>query len=141
MLLFMLLSTLALQGQRYIQMKCIWAYYSSNDDSYIISEKLGDTLAILIHKNDLFYYTDINNKHLRGKSENHLDSKWKEIDYWLFYTTCSFNDDFTQMVYRVHDERAKQFSGKWFTTSLYYSNNLSTEPYKSKEEFERLWNK
>ena len=136
-----LLLSIHTHAQRQLTMKCIWAEYVGTDTVYVLKDKLGEIDDISIRKHGDIYYSTINQKSLEGKSEDYLSSKWREIDYWAYYTDCSFTQDFKKMTWRKHDERMRQMGGRSYTISLYYVRDLSIDACQTKQDFIDLWDK
>ncbi len=43
------------------------------------------------------------------------------------------------MTFLQHDERLKEMNGEWYSDYYYYVQDLSLEPFRTKEEFESNW--
>ena len=136
---FLILLSVTASAQKSFRMKCVWACRVSNDTSYVFHDKLGTYVDIKIHKEGKFYSTFINGKSLRGNSEYDFSSRDDEIDYWLYNTNCHFSADFSKMEFIIRDRRLKQMFGKWYSDYYYYVQDLSIEPFRTKEEFESNW--
>lgn len=119
------------------QMKCVWAEYHDNDTSYCLTNELGKVINVHIHEDSK--HASIGVKTFEKIRDLSYSSASFEIDYWLFYTNCDFNDDYSKLQWKMHDERMKQFNGKWKNEIKYYSSDLNSPVFSSKEEFELKW--
>lgn len=123
---------------RSFQMKCVWAEYVDNDTSFCLTSQMGQIIDVSISE-------DSRHAFIGGQRFDKLgrfySSQPYEVDYWLHYTDCQFNEDFTKLEWRMHDKKKRQFNGKWDDEMKFYSSDLESPVFSSKEEFEIEWNK
>lgn len=138
-LLLLLLAGSFLFGQNHsFQMKCVRAEYVDNDTSFCLTSQMGQIIDISISEDSRKGF--VGGKIFDKKGKLHYSSTYNEIDFWLYYTYCQFNEDFTKLEIRMHDERMKQLNGKWKNEMKFYSFDLESPVFSSKEEFEIEWN-
>lgn len=138
-LLLLLFAGSILFGQnRSFQMKCVWAEYVDNDTSFCLTSQMGQIIDVSISEDSRHSF--IGGKIFDKEGELLYSSTHYEIDFWLYYTYCQFNEDFTKLEIRMHDERMKQLNGKWKDEMKFYSFDLESPMFSSKEEFEIEWN-
>lgn len=124
-------------SESFFQMKCIWAECQDNDTSYCLKRQIGQIINVSISENSKTVI--IGGKIFNKDGELSYSSRYNEIDFWLYYTDCHFNEDFSKLQWRMHDERMKQFNGKWKNEVKYYTSDLDSPVFSSKEEFELEW--